>query len=201
MVEIRSKLVDPRGGHNRYSCNFDFFKQWNPEMAYVLGFLYADGNITNAICSRTQYIQFNNNDKEILEAIGTTMGSKHPLRVVPPRTVTYRNGVYTGAESFKLRIGSRIMFNDLLNLGLIPHKSKTVLFPSVPPHCLSHFTGDSVKIFKFIYKDRPEQLYLKRKFAVFQKYFNLSSRINRIDHEVESMLGRRDSLMTECLRS
>ncbi len=37
-----------RGGHNRYCCDKDFFKHWSDKMAYVLGFLFADGNITDA---------------------------------------------------------------------------------------------------------------------------------------------------------
>ena len=36
---------DPRGGHNRSSINQDFFKSWSPNMAYVLGLIYADGTI------------------------------------------------------------------------------------------------------------------------------------------------------------
>jgi len=31
------------------------------------------------------------------------------------------------------------MFNDLIRLGLTPHKSKNILFPTVPLPCLNHF--------------------------------------------------------------
>ena len=37
--------IDPRGGHNRYKFKTDFFERWTPEMAYVLGYLYSDGDI------------------------------------------------------------------------------------------------------------------------------------------------------------
>jgi len=61
---------DPRGGSNRYSIKTDFFQKWSNEMAYVLGFLYADGCIVDAAkSSRTQYIKFASKDKEIIEKI------------------------------------------------------------------------------------------------------------------------------------
>ena len=65
--------IDPRGGHNRYKFDKDFFKKWTPEMAYILGFLYADGDIEDVRkSSRTQYITFVSVDKEILESIVPT---------------------------------------------------------------------------------------------------------------------------------
>jgi len=131
--------LDPRGGHNRYKCNFDFFKRWTNEMAYVLGFLYADGCIVNAVSSRTQYIQFNSKDKEILEAIRKIIKSEHPLHIRPAHLVIHKNAVYKSTKTFILRIGSRKMFNDLQHFGLTPNKSKVVTFPFVPSRYLNHF--------------------------------------------------------------
>ena len=132
---------DPRGGHNRYNCNFDFFKQWTDEMAYVLGFLYADGCIIDAVSSRTQYIEFTNKEKKILEKIKDAMSAEHPIRREPSRITFHRNRnrFYRSSELFKLRIGSRRMFNDLLDFGIIPNKSKIVTFPNIPSRYLSHF--------------------------------------------------------------
>ncbi len=54
-------IIDQRGGHNRHSFNKEFFKTWSDKMAYVLGFLVADGSITDAnTSSRTQYVEFTN---------------------------------------------------------------------------------------------------------------------------------------------
>lgn len=126
--------LDPRGGHNRYQFNKDFFKKWTPEMAYVLGFMYADGNITNSIPSRTQYTNFYSSDKEILEKIKYVLSSEHPIEVILPKTRVYQNGIYTSKKGFRLRIGSREMYQDLLNLGLTPKKSLTITFPDNIPH-------------------------------------------------------------------
>jgi len=147
------KLFDSRGGHNRYSCNFNFFKKWTDEMAYVLGFLYADGCIIDAVSSRTQYIQFDSKDKEILEKIRRIMESEHLLGVRPPHSVIHRNGTYISAESFTLRIGSRRMFNDLIRFGIVPNKSKIIEFPSALPDkylgqfIRGYFDGDGSVVF------------------------------------------------------
>ena len=134
--------VDPRGGHNRHKFKADFFEKWSPEMAYVLGFLYADGDIEdNRKSSRTQYTTIGSVDKCILEAIKKALGSEHNLNYRAPKKVTYKNGkTYESAEGYRLRIGSKKLFDDLLKLGLTTRKSLTIKFPiNIPKVYLNHF--------------------------------------------------------------
>jgi len=134
--------LDPRGGHNRYKFNKDFFKKWTPEMAYVLGFMYADGDIEdNRESSRTQYTTIASVDKGILEAIKRAMNSDHILNYRGARNVTYKNGkTYRSAGIYRLRIGSKEMYEDLLKLGLTPRKSLTIEFPqNIPNQYVGHF--------------------------------------------------------------
>jgi len=250
------KQLDRRGGHNRYGRDLSFFKQWSDRMAYVLGFFYADGDMVDAVSSRTQYIKFCSVDREIIEKIKAAMGAEHLIYKIPPRTQEYRNGTYNSRESFILRIGSREMFNDLTCFGLIPRKSKNISFPKVPEQYLDHFirgyfdgdgcvylrkekgimgsvilkqlsviftsgspsfltelskvlsdklflkrrevhsnnrafqlryyTHDSVKVFKFLYGQCAQKLYLKRKFDIFKEYFNLSQK--RVDQEILAII-------------
>ncbi len=135
------EFFDSRGGWNRYKFQADFFKKWSNEMAYALGFLYADGSIINAVTSsRTQYIQFSNKDREILEKIKSALQAEHPIHVRPSRKIKHGNGkIYESSVQFSIRIGSRRMFADLKKLGLMPNKSKVMKFPVVPPKHLSHF--------------------------------------------------------------
>lgn len=133
-------MVDKRGGYNRLPFNKYFFKKWSHKMAYVLGFLYADGNITDAVSSRTQYIGFANTEKELLVKIKSTLKSKHHIRSRPPQLIKHHDGKkYISRELFILRIGSRSMFDDLIHIGVVPNKSKIVSFPRVPSGCLGHF--------------------------------------------------------------
>jgi len=133
---------DHRGGHNRYNCNFDFFKKWSGKMTYVLGFLYADGNIVDAAnSSRTQYIKLTSKDKEIIEKIKSVLKAKHPIHSRLPRTSVDRHGrLYKSGEVFYLKIGSRRMFADLKKIGLMPNKSKVIQFPdNIPSQYLGEF--------------------------------------------------------------
>jgi intein/homing endonuclease len=134
--------IDSRGGHNRRKFKADFFEKWSPEMAYVLGFLYADGDIEdNRKSSRTQYTTFFSNDKKILEAIRFVLGSDHNLNYKAPHEHLYANGkIYESAEGYRLRIGSKKLFSDLVKMGLTPRKSLTIKFPAdIPNDCLGHF--------------------------------------------------------------
>ncbi|MFL8936660.1 LAGLIDADG family homing endonuclease [Rossellomorea oryzaecorticis] len=65
-----------KGSWNRkYTVNEHYFKTWSNNMAYILGFFAADGNIS----SRTQLVTFSQKDKSILEQIRNELGSNQPL--------------------------------------------------------------------------------------------------------------------------
>lgn len=140
-------------------------------MAYVLGFLYADGNITDAVSSRTQYITFVNTEREIIEKIKEAIESRHPIHSRPPRIATHYNGRYLSRELFELRIGSRKMFNDLITIGVVPNKSKIAKFPKIPKKFLHHFVrgyfnGDGCVYVEYS-KGKIQKRILKRMRSIF----------------------------------
>lgn len=108
--------------------NEDFFKKWSPEMAYVLGFFAADGNMMrhkNGGC----YIELTSNDLEILEKIKKMMDFDNKI------SIRNRNhGI-----SYRVQLGSKVLFEDLTELGFTPNKSKTIKFPDVPKRLLKDF--------------------------------------------------------------
>ena len=55
---------------------------------------------------------------------------------------------------------------------------------------LRYCTSDSIKLFKFLYKNTPKDLYFKRKFKVFVKYFKMRSSV--IDKEIGNILNSRN---------
>jgi len=99
-------------------------------MAYVLGFIYADGNITNTK-RNTWFWSIQITDKEILEAIKNEVNSSHKI--------SKRKNIQNHKQLYRLQIGSKEMCNDLLNLGLTERKSKTIQFPSIPEKYFSNF--------------------------------------------------------------
>jgi intein/homing endonuclease len=111
--------------------NEDFFKSWSREMAYVLGFFLADGCIFENPRS-SKYIDFHNTDYELLKNIRNVMNSNHKI--------TVRKRKDNWSTIYRFQIGSKEMFRDLLNLGMIPNKSKEVTLPRIPLEYLSDFT-------------------------------------------------------------
>lgn len=150
---------DPRGGHNRSQINQNFFKSWSPQMAYVLGFIFADGAIEDVQkSSRTCYIAITATSKDfsILNKIKDAMNSGHKLYRKKSKPVLFPHGkTYTPDECFILRIGSKLMYNDLLKLGVTPRKSLTIIFPKILADYLSFFLRG--------YFDGDGCIYLKNK--------------------------------------
>ena len=90
-------------------------------MAYVLGFLYADGNIIKTKRG-THFVALQIKDKEILYQIREVLESDHKISIKKKNTsITYR-----------LQIGSKEYFDDLLIVGLSPGKTNRIRLPRVP---------------------------------------------------------------------
>lgn len=153
------------------ALNQYFFKVWTPEMAYVLGFFAADGSML--INKRGgSYIEFNITDRIVLEHIQKVTNSSHKI--------TTRNGDKRGnpawKQMYRLQIGSKEWFLDLLELGFTQHKSTTLHFPTVPLKHQGHFIrgyfdGDGCVYFKSHFaKDRNKERW------VFQTLFTSGSR-------------------------
>ncbi len=115
----------PRGSWKRkYTLNEDYFKTWSNNMAYILGFFAADGNLPKD----NQTVSFSQKDPDILEKIKKEINSNQPL---------YQNaktGVYV------LNLNSKILKHDLMELhGFRPNKSAVLEFPEIPEPYLHHF--------------------------------------------------------------
>ncbi|MCC3357358.1 LAGLIDADG family homing endonuclease [Bacillus sp. REN16] len=120
IVELR-----PFGSWRRqYTLNEPYFKEWSNNMAYILGFILADGCISGA----TQTVTIAQKEPEILEKIKIELGSNYPLQQ------NKKTGVYL------LNLNSKILKEDLINIhGISQNKSLSVLFPHVPNEYLHHF--------------------------------------------------------------
>lgn len=73
----------------KHKVNESFFKKWSPNMAYVLGYIYADGSLTNCDYIRARYLTISSIDKDSIERIRIMMGSLHNIT---SRKSVYLNG-------------------------------------------------------------------------------------------------------------
>lgn len=100
-------------------------------MAYILGFFTADGSMMKNKRG-AHFVEFEITDKDLLIAIRKELGSNYKI--------TARKRSSNRKMAYRLQIGSKIIFNDLLKLGLTPNKSKTIDLPKIPKKYFSHFT-------------------------------------------------------------
>ncbi len=205
-------------------------------MAYVLGFFTADGNMIKNKRG-AHFLEIQSTDKEIVYKIRKALQSDLIIGEYQSKHKNYK-------KRYRLQIGSKEIFNDLLKLGITPKKSKTIKLPNIPNKYFSHFlrgyfdgdgnvtiakykrknrdnkisttilsgfisgseiflkqllakikefgnvlggtlyysnrgyrlyysVNDSFKLYKFMYKNSAEDLFLSRKRKVFEKYFKI----------------------------
>ncbi len=121
-------------------------------MAYVLGFFCADGAMTINPCG-SKYLDFDITDKDLLLKIKRCLNA-HQI-------ITRRNH-NKGKDSYRLQIGSKKIFNDLLIMGLTPKKTFRFNMPFVPTSLFSHFVrgyfdGDGCILRVILHKERKTQ--------------------------------------------
>lgn len=128
--------------------NKTFFEQWSSEMAYVLGFFTADGSMYETKRG-TKYLDFTSTDREIIEQIKKALESEHKI--------VERKMDGNKCDIYRLQVGSKKMFGDLLKLGFQPCKTKCLPSLEVPDE---HF-GDFVRG----YFDGDGNVYFKKHYV------------------------------------
>lgn len=212
----------------KHYCNEELFETWSPSMAYLLGYIYADGDVVDCSYIRTQYFKVTSTDLELITKSKALLESEHKIKTIAP----INNNSKT---KYILRIGSKKLYKSLVRRGVFQNKSLTMKFPKMPAKFVPHFirgyfdgdghisivyekgkfkklilvfvsgsseflsqlanhlnskvglrinkiynhtrayrlaysTSDSIKIFKYIYKDTCG-IRLQRKYKVFKKFF------------------------------
>lgn len=114
---------------SKTNINHNYFKTWTPNMAYIVGFIYADGCIHSREYDKgyAVSIKLQNRDAYILQDILNELNS--PL------------SVSEGGEGKKvIRFSSKIIYEDLMDIGLEPRKTYGMDFPtSIPGNMIPHF--------------------------------------------------------------
>ena len=90
----------------------EFFRVWTPEMAYVLGYWWADGYMYIKPNTGAHEVRIASNDVDHLLVMAQTVGGKFDLRKVTPHSNTY-----------VISFCSKEMYQDILAHGGTPRKS------------------------------------------------------------------------------
>ncbi|MBE3094324.1 MAG: hypothetical protein IMZ52_04775 [Actinobacteria bacterium] len=113
----------------RIEVNNNFFDEWSPEMAYVLGYWFADGDISRMYKeSKNPYKRFKltSIDNEHLNKIKLLMKSKHKL---------WKDKT----DCYALAFCSSKIYDRIVELGGCERKSLVAKFPFVPDEFVRHF--------------------------------------------------------------
>lgn len=103
-----------------HTVNVDFFKHWNSDMAWLLGFLCADGCIeddrTLSACQK---------EVEPLQHMITLLNSDSNIE-------TKKQNGWSQTNIYRVRVHCKEIIQDLNNLGVFARKSLTLKLPDVP---------------------------------------------------------------------
>ena len=117
-------------------------------MAYILGFLFADGNVIKTKRG-TFFTSIYTSDRKLLYLMRTAFGSNHKIS---------KRISDTGC-CYRIQIGSKELFADLSALGLVINKTRRMELPNIPNEyqgdfVRGYFDGDGNVWFGETHKDR-----------------------------------------------
>lgn len=109
----------------KYNVNKDFFKTWSNTMAYILGYIYADGNI-----DKSKYrMRISSIDIQILEDINAIIENTCPIKEEHNKL----------GKWWTLKVDNQEMYKDLVVLGITPNKSLNCKLQYVPKEYVKDF--------------------------------------------------------------
>lgn len=121
---------------NSRTCNIRYFDTWSPNMAYILGFLFADGSVGKQHKDISVYLAAK--DECVLEFIRSEVCPGRKIYLVPESTSQATGRVRR--EQRAIKIHSTVLVKSLTARGLRPRKTYNQdPFPEVPDDMLPHF--------------------------------------------------------------
>lgn len=115
----------------KFKVNESYFKQIDTEdKAYWLGFIYADGYLTNG---NQIGITLGRKDKEHIEKFLKSIASNYEIK-------DYESDTGFGKVLYsRVIITSEKMYSDLYKLGVMENKTLELTFPNIDRNLLNHF--------------------------------------------------------------
>jgi len=117
----------------KYSFNKDFFEEIDSEeKAYWLGFIYADGYISNEF---EMAIHLKQEDKNHLKKLNISLDGNLKIKdFVKHLKVTNKD-----YKMCSIRVYSKKIVQDLKNKGVLKNKSLSIVFPKLRKDLIRHF--------------------------------------------------------------
>lgn len=172
--------------------NVDLFKTWSSDMAWLLGYIWADGclSIDKDNGSYKLLFKCTIKDRELVDRVYLLLDCHQTIRLIEPCCFMGTKGKkYWSKACVSLQLGSKVMIQDLLEFGLCPAKSsKNILFPVVPDQYLPHFIRgyfDGDGSVAYVKPERGRRGYVRVWFGGSKKF------IEELRNQVVNCLGVR----------
>lgn len=148
----------------RYLYKNDYFKKWSSNMAYLVGFIVADGCIKR---DRELCISLQRQDRYLLELFASELSVQKNVQLVKDE-INHIKGINKEYYSSQLKIVNKIMIQDLKSLGIMENKSlvisevKDLPQEYIPDFIRGVFDGDGNISLSYVQtKTKGEQIYLR----------------------------------------
>lgn len=137
--EIPTKSI--KGGNikrdhsNKKRINSKFFSKINPDSAFLLGYLFTDGDLQHNLKTGKYffrlYSKYQDNLEKALRLLQSEAKIQHRKAVM---TEKIRQG-----ELFFIHVANEKIVENVMTLGLIQNKNSYVQFPNIPEKMYNHF--------------------------------------------------------------
>jgi hypothetical protein len=129
LLTRRNIIIRKRVYENKYNADYNYFKEIDTEeKAYWLGFIAADGSVTNNTEHRMLYIRLGIEDKEHLVKFLSDIKATHTVK-----EYEYKN------KCCQIVINSKQLVEDLAQWGIIQRKTYNLVLPDISDHLMRHY--------------------------------------------------------------
>ncbi|MFH1780809.1 MAG: LAGLIDADG family homing endonuclease [Candidatus Nealsonbacteria bacterium] len=114
--------------------------RWTPNLAYIVGLLATDGNLSKD----GRHIDFTSKDKNLVELLRRCLSLHNKIG-------KKCNGSDPKKKYYRIQFGNVVFYHWLQRIGLTPHKSKTINKLAIPRKNLptsSNCWHEQLKIWK-----------------------------------------------------
>lgn len=177
--------------------NQEFFKEWSPNMAYVLGFFVADGclAISKGRKSNPYTFTITSKDIELLYKIKKALGSEYKIS---------KKSGSSNSVAYQIQFRNLVIVNDLMNIGIYPRKTyhlDPVRIPKeyFPDFVRGFFDGDgSVYIYTVNNVSQIKSSFVSTSLDFIVDFNrNLCRALNIPEKSIHQVKGRKEGMMIQ----